>query len=106
VTRFAILCTVLLVLSALSLVSSQYRARQLFIDLDRARAASRKLDVEWRTLQLDQTNYSKNSLIEAAAVRDLKMQRATPGRTEFIALPRSSPTALAAPTVAPQKVSP
>ncbi len=85
-TRIAILCTVLLVLSALSLVSAQYRARQLFIDLDRARAVSRKLDVEWRTLQLEQTNDSKNSLIEAAALRDLKMQRATPARTEFITL--------------------
>ncbi len=85
-TRLALLFTVLLVLSALSLVSAQYRARQLFIDLDRARAVSRKLDVEWRTLQLDQTNYSKNSLIEAAAVRDLGMQRATPARTQFMTL--------------------
>ncbi len=97
-TRVAILCTVLLVLSALSLVSSQYRARQLFIDLDRAHAVARKLDVEWRTLQLDQTNYSKNSLIEAAATRDLRMQRATPARTEFITLSgHASPRDLATP---------
>lgn len=86
-TRVGALCALLLVLSALSLVSAQYRARQLFIDVDRARAANHKLDVEWRTLQLDQTNFSKNSLIEAAAVRDLRMQRATPARTEFIAPP-------------------
>jgi cell division protein FtsL len=86
-TRLSILCVTLLVLSALSLVSAQYRARQLFIDLDRARATARKLDVQWRTLQLDQTNYSKNSLIEATAERDLRMQRATPRRTQIIALP-------------------
>jgi cell division protein FtsL len=86
-TRLSALFTLLLVLSGLSLVSSQYRARQLFIDLDRAHAVARKLDVEWRTLQLDQTNYSKNSLIETAAERDLKMQRPTPRRMHFITLP-------------------
>ena len=82
----------LLVASALMLVSAQYRARQLFIDLDRARAAARKLDVDWRTLQIDQTNYSKNSLIEAAAERDLGMVRATPRRTQFITLPSRATT--------------
>ena len=86
-SRLAILCAILLVLSALSLVSAQYRAQQLFVDLDRARAFGRKLDVDWRMLQLDQTNYSKNSLIEAAAVRDLKMQRASSPRTQVIMLP-------------------
>jgi cell division protein FtsL len=86
-TRVGVLCALFLVLSALSLVSAQYRARQLFIDLEHANAANRKLDIEWRTLQLDQTNFSKNSLVETAAVRDLKMQRATPARTQFITVP-------------------
>jgi cell division protein FtsL len=86
-TRLSALFALLLVLSGLSLVSSQYRARQLFIDLDRARNAAHKLDVEWRTLQLDQTNYSKHSLIEAAAERDLKMLRPNQRRIEYITLP-------------------
>jgi cell division protein FtsL len=47
----------------------------------------RKLDIEWRTLQLDQTNHSKHSLIESAARRDLRMQPATPGRMQYITLP-------------------
>jgi cell division protein FtsL len=97
-TRFAALCTLLLVLSALSLVSAQYRARQLFIDLEHAGTTARKLDVEWRTLQLDQTNFSKNSLVEATAVRELRMQRATPARTQFITLPTK--TGLPEPAVA------
>ena len=86
-SRFSVLCLGLIVASALSLVSAQYRARQLFIDLEAARAAERKLDVEWRTLQLDQTNYSKHSLIESAAQSDLKMLRATPARTQYVQLP-------------------
>lgn len=84
--RFSAICIALIVASSLSLVTSQYRARQLFIDLDSAKAVARRLDIEWRTLQLDQTNYSKHSLIEAAARRDLHMQPATPSRTEYIVL--------------------
>jgi cell division protein FtsL len=85
-SRLTTLFALLLVLSGLSLVSAQYRARQLFIDLDRARNVARKLDVEWRTLQLDQTNYSKHSLIEAAAERDLKMLRPDQRRIQYITL--------------------
>ncbi len=86
-TRLSIVFAALLVLSGLMLVSSQYRARQLFIDLDRARAAARKLDVEWRTLQLDQTNYSKHSLIQTAAERDLRMIRLDAQHLRVITLP-------------------
>ena len=86
-TRLSAFFALLLVLSGLSLVSSQYRARQLFIDLDRAQIGARKLDVEWRTLQIDQTNYSKHSLIETAAERDLKMQKPSQRRIQYITLP-------------------
>ncbi len=85
-TRLSALCLALLVASALSLVSAQYRTRQLFIDQERARAAEKRLDVEWRQLQLDQTNWSKHALIESAAVRDLRMLRATRDRTESLVL--------------------
>ena len=89
-SRLSAICVVLIaliVMSGLLLVSSQYRARQLFIDLERARATERKFDVDWRTLQLDQTNYSRHSLIETAARRELRMQPATPARTQYIVLP-------------------
>ena len=89
-SRLSAICIVLIVMSGLSLVSSQYRARQLFIDLESARAAERKLDIEWRTLQLDQTNYSRHSLIETAARRELRMQPATPARTQYIVLSERS----------------
>ena len=84
--RLSAICVALIVASGLSLVTSQYRARQLFIDLDSAKEVARKLDIEWRVLQLDQTSYSKRSLIEAAARRDLHMLPATPSRTQYIVL--------------------
>lgn len=96
-TRFSLACFALIVASALSLVSAQYRARQLFIDLENARAVERRLDIEWRTLQLDQTNYSKHSLIESAARRDLRMLPASPARTQYITLPGRGDTGAVAP---------
>jgi cell division protein FtsL len=101
VSRLSALCVVLIVMSGLSLVSSQYRARQLFIDLESARAIEHKLDIEWRTLQLDQTNYSKHSLIESAARRDLRMQPATPARTQYIVLTDRGDAVKDAPAASP-----
>ena len=106
-TRLSAVLALLLVLSGLSLVSSQYRARQLFIDLDRARVAARKLDVEWRTLQLDQTNYSKHSLIESAAEHDLRMVRPSQRRIQYLTLPDAAstvgPSAPATPPAGPTR---
>jgi len=79
----------LLVLCGLSLVTAQYRARGLFIDLEQVQGAARTLEIEWNQLLLEQTSYSKHSLIEAAAKRDLQMQSATPARTEYLPLPAS-----------------
>jgi len=96
--RVSVLCLALIVASALSLVSAQYRARQLFIDLETAKGVERKLDVEWRVLQLDQTNYSKHSLIESAAVRDLHMVPANAKRLRYLAVPTRVTSAPALPS--------
>ncbi len=81
------LLLLLLVLCGLSLVTAQYRARGLFIDLEQVQGVARTLEVEWNQLLLEQTNYSRHSLIESAARNELRMQAATPARTEYLALP-------------------
>lgn len=82
--RLDVLFTVLLVLSALSLVNSQYQARRLFIELERAQSMARQLDIEWAQLQLDQSTLGKHARIEANARRDLKMVTLTPSRTQYL----------------------
>lgn len=74
----------LLVLCALSLVNSQYQARRAFIELERAQAAARQLDIEWAQLQLDQSTLGKHARIEANARRDLTMVSLTPARTQYL----------------------
>jgi cell division protein FtsL len=96
--RLNVLLTVLLVLSALSLVNSQYQARRLFIELERAQATARQLDIEWAQLQLDQSTLGKHARIEANARRDLKMVALTPARTQYLtAVAEMSPQSMKAP---------
>lgn len=82
--RLDLLLTALLVLCALSLVNAQYQSRRLFIELERAQAASRQLDIEWAQLQLDQSTLGKHSRIEANARHDLNMVPLTPARTQYL----------------------
>ncbi len=79
-----------LLLCALLLVTSQHRARKAFIDLGRAQAAARKLDIEWNQLQLEQTRLAKHSVIDAVARRDLNMQPVAPNRTLYESLPAAA----------------
>lgn len=78
--------TVALVLCALSLVNAQYKARHLFIELERAQAAARQLDIEWAQLQLDQSTLGKHARIEANARRDLNMVAVTLARTQYLTM--------------------
>lgn len=82
--RLNLVVTVLLVLCALALVNAQYHARSLFIELERAQAAARQLDIEWAQLQLDQSTLGKHARIEASARHDLNMMAVTPARTQYL----------------------
>jgi cell division protein FtsL len=77
----AVLLLILLA-CALYLVNTQYKTRSLFIQLERAQAASRQLDIEWAQLQLDQSTLGKHARIEAVARQNLKMVNVT--RTEYL----------------------
>jgi cell division protein FtsL len=82
--RLTFVLASLLILSALSLVNAQYQARRLFIELERAQALTRQLDIEWAQLQLDQSTLGKHARIEANARRDLNMVALTPARTQYL----------------------
>ncbi|KAF1044298.1 MAG: Cell division protein FtsL [Herbaspirillum frisingense] len=82
--RLCILLTIMLVGCALSVVSAQYKARSLFIELERSQTAARQLDVDWAQLQLDQSTLGKNARIEELARRDLNMVPLTAARTQYL----------------------
>jgi cell division protein FtsL len=82
--KLNLVLTALLVMCALSLVNAQYQARHLFIELERAQALSRQLDIDWSQLQLDQSTLGKHERIEAIARRDLNMTPLTAARTQYL----------------------
>jgi cell division protein FtsL len=84
--KINLVLTAALVLCALSLVNAQYQARCLFIELERAQAAAKQLEVEWAQLQLDQSTLAKHARIEANARRDLGMVAVTPSRTQYLTM--------------------
>lgn len=73
-----------LVLCALSLVSSQHQARQLFVALDRAQAEEKQLNTDWSRLQYEQSALGKSARIADIASKQLKMSPAQAGRTQYL----------------------
>ncbi|NML62569.1 cell division protein FtsL [Massilia sp. RP-1-19] len=74
----------LLVTCALALVNSQYKARNLFIELEKLEQQSRQLDIDWAQLQLDQSTLGKNARIEQIARTELNMAPLSPARTQYL----------------------
>ena len=74
----------LLVLCSLSLVNSQYQARQLFMELERTHMRQRENEIEWAQLQLDQSQLARHARIDSMAKNTLHMQLPPAGRTQYL----------------------
>ena len=77
----------LLVVCALSLVTSRYQARKLFVDLEREQAQSRAYEVEYGQLQLEQSTWSMPARVEKVAREQLHMLVPPTGRVEVVEVP-------------------
>lgn len=84
--RICFILTLILVACALSVVNAHYQFRRLFIELERAQAQARQLDIEWAQLQLDQSTLGKHARIEGNARRDLRMVPVTPASTQYLTM--------------------
>jgi cell division protein FtsL len=91
VTRVNLLLVVVLVLCALSLVTSRHQARRLFIELERAQAEARGYETEYGQLQLEQSTWGMPARVEKIAREQLRMQLPTTTRTEIVGVPGSAP---------------
>ena len=72
-TRLNMILLIALVGCALSVVTSQHKARKLFMELQSAQDGERKLDQEWRELQIESQTLGTGKRIEKKAIRDLGM---------------------------------
>jgi cell division protein FtsL len=83
-TRVNIILAILLVACALSLINAQYKARSLFIQLERVQNQSRQFELQWTQLKLDQSTFGKHSRIESVANTELNMIPVSPSSTQYL----------------------
>ena len=84
--RLNLLLLAVVVLCALSLVTSRHRARNLFVELEREQAKARGYEIEFGQLQLEQSTWAMPARVERIAREQFRMQLPGPGRIEVVAV--------------------
>ncbi|MEW5904614.1 MAG: cell division protein FtsL [Pseudomonadota bacterium] len=71
--RLNVLLLVLVVACALGVVTSQHKARKLFVELQFEKERAQQMDVEWGKLQLEQSTLGMPARVEKLARQQLQM---------------------------------
>ena len=82
--RLNLFLLAVLVVCALSLVTSRYQARKLFVELEREQSQSRAYEVEYGQLQIEQSTWAMPGRVEKIAREQLHMHLPPAGRVEVI----------------------
>jgi cell division protein FtsL len=82
--RLNLVLLAVLVVCALSLVTSRHHARKLFVDLEREQAKTRSFETEYGQLQLEQSTWAMPVRVEKVAREQLRMQLPGAGRIEVV----------------------
>ena len=78
------LLMIAVVLCALSVVTSQHKARKLYIELQKEKELAQQMDVEWGQLQLEQSTLATPARVEDVAAKKLQMQLPKNGQVQFV----------------------
>ncbi|MCZ6897103.1 MAG: cell division protein FtsL [Betaproteobacteria bacterium] len=89
-TRLNILLILIVITCALSVVTSQHRARKLFMELERKQERTRQLTVEWGQLQLEQSTWAMRARVEKIATKRLLMKVPDASKIKVISLAGSN----------------
>lgn len=84
-TRLNLILVFILIVCALGVVTSQHKARKLFVELQKEQEAAKQMDVEWGQLQLEQSTWAMHSRIEKIAAKFLQMQVPEVNRVQVVA---------------------
>jgi len=87
--RLNIILLAIVIVCGLSVVTSQHKARKLYVELQRQQEIARQLEVEWGQLQLEQSTWAMQARIEKVAGSRLMMHVAAASRVQVIAPPSS-----------------
>jgi cell division protein FtsL len=90
--RLNIALACVLVACALVVVTSQHKARKLFVELQKEQEVARQHEVEYGQLQLEQSTWAMHSRVEKIAANTLHM-RVPPGTRVHLVPPPPAPAA-------------
>ena len=74
----------MLVVCALLVVTSQHKARKLYVELQKEQEHARQIEVEWGQLQLEQSTWAMHARIERIASGQLLMHVPPPSRVQVV----------------------
>lgn len=83
-TRANLLLLLAVVACALGVVTSQHKARKLFVELQKEKDQAQQMEVEWGQLQLEQSTWAMPARVERIAARQLHMQMPKKGQTRYV----------------------
>lgn len=83
--KLNLLLALILIACALGVVTSQHKARKLFVELQQEQELGRKLELEWGQLQLEQSTWAAHARIEKIASGHLRMRAPTSSRVQVVA---------------------
>jgi cell division protein FtsL len=84
VTKLNLLLLGLTILCALSVVTSQHKARKYFVELQSEKDKAQQMEVEWGQLQLEQSTLALPGRVEKIASRQLQMQMPQGKQIQFV----------------------
>ncbi|MCB5186197.1 cell division protein FtsL [Methylobacillus gramineus] len=84
-TKLNLILFVVLIVTALGVITAQHKARKLYIELQQQQDASKQHEIEWGQLQLEQSTWAMHSRIEQIAEKRLNMQVPEANRIQVVA---------------------
>lgn len=84
--KLNIVLILIAVACALSVVTSQHKARKLFVVLENEKEIAQQLDVEWGRLQLEQSTLGVHGRIEQIAKERLNMKLPAASRVQIVSI--------------------
>lgn len=65
-------------------MTSQHKARKLFVELQKEKDRAQQMEVEWGQLQLEQSTWAMPTRVERIASGQLQMQLPKGGQIQFV----------------------
>ena len=82
--RLNVILLIIVIACALGVVTSQHKARKLYVELQKEKNKAQQMDVEWGQLQLEQGTLVMPSRVEKLASRQLQMLVPQPDQIRYI----------------------